>query len=340
MKSDRPTIVDVAERAGVSWKTVSRVINREPNVSAKTVQRVKQAIAELDYEPNPAARSLAGARSYLIGAIADNPSAHYIGELHRGAAKACRERGYHLALEEVSSDLPGWVDDFEASLKRVKFDGAIVVPPLTDDTKLLDALDRQGIRYLRISPATDFSRSDAIFARDELGVAELVRHLWDLGHRALGIIEGPPDHRASQVRLMSFLAEVDKLGGDPSAVQRAEGDFSIESGIVAAKRLLSAKRPPTAIFAANDAMAAGVIAAAGEMGLRIPDALSVAGFDDSEIASFVWPKLTTVSQAIPTLARLAVEMLTEPGRQDASRTVHNPVRLVIRASTGRAPAET
>lgn len=327
------TIIDVAERAGVSWKTVSRVMNGEANVKAETAARVTAAMAALDFHPNNAARALKSTRSYLLGAVSDNLSAHYYTALSRGGARACAAHGYHLALEEIDLADPGLLDEFERRLRRARFDGMFLPPPVGDHGPLLDLLDARGVPYVRLAPATDVARSDSVFADDASGVAALARHLWDLGHRRFGVVRGPAGHGASRARLDSFLAEIARLGGDPAAVALGQGDFSPDSGRLAGLELLRRADRPTAVFACNDEMAAGVIAAAGELGLRIPGDVAVAGFDDSTVADLVWPRLTTVRQPIEDLAAIAVEMLIERDAAGRPRRRICPVELVVRAST-------
>lgn len=331
----KSTIIDVARRAGVSWKTVSRVVNREPNVREVTADKVREAIAALDYQPNMAARSLAGTRSYLIGAITANPSSHYMAALYRGASRACRDKGYHLTLEDIDLRSPDNLCDLERGLRQVRLDGVILCPPATDNQAILDLLDRLAIRYVRIDPLLEPERSPCITGDDAAGVTDLADHLWALGHRDFGIVEGPPTHRASAVRRAAFEARLVGKGVAPGAIRRAPGDFSFRSGLEAGARLLDGLPKGAAIFACNDEMAAGVIAAAGERGIAVPGDLAVAGFDDSEIARLIWPPLTTVRQHIEDYARVAVEMLVEgvQGGQSASH-IMLPVELVVRRSAG------
>jgi LacI family transcriptional regulator len=333
VSKDRATIVDVAEVAGVSWKTVSRVVNGEANVRPTTAARIRDAITQLGYQPNAAARSLAGTRSFLIGAITANPSPHYMIALHRGAAEACRARGYHLALEEVHINDPAFAAEFERNLLSARFDGVFISPPATDSRIILDLLDKHGIRYVRLDPATELDRSDRIVADDESGVAALVQHFWDLGHRKFGLVNGPEAHRAAPVRREAYLGAIARLGGDPGEVAQARGTFLFESGIEAGKVLLCAPDRPTAIFATNDEMAGGVVAAAGELGLRVPHDVAVAGFDDSDVAGYVWPPLTTIRQPIVDYSRIAVELLIAPRPEGEPVVIRLPVELIIRKST-------
>ncbi len=334
MLKRRATIVDVAERAGVSWKTVSRVINREPNVRSSTVERVEAAVLELGFRPNSAARSLAGTKSFLIGAIADNPSPHYLTMLHWGAVDACRKIGHHLALEEVSLDAPDFAASFESSLISARFDGVILSPPTTDSPVLLDLLEKHNVPFVRLNPMTDPERSDRIITDDGAGVEQMVEHLWEMGHRSFAIVNGPDSHKASHLRKATFLRALREKGYDSDQVIQLDGDFGFRSGFDRGTDLLSATEHPTAVFAANDEMAAGVVAAASRLNLKIPDELAVTGFDDSDIAQMIWPPLTTVSQPIAESAKLAVEMLTT-GKcaEPPHRTIQLAVELIVRQST-------
>lgn len=327
----KSTIIDVARRAGVSWKTVSRVVNQEPNVREATAQKVRDAILELDYQPNIAARTLAGTRSYLIGAITANPSSHYMAALYRGASRACRDKGYHLTLEDIDLEASDYLSVLERGLRKIRLDGVILCPPACDLNPILDLLDRLSIPYVRIDPLREPDRSPAITGDDATGVAQLADHLWDHGYRHFGIVEGPPTHRASMVRRTAFLSRLIEKGVSPKAILKDQGDFSFQSGLLAGARILAKLPKGAAIFACNDEMAAGVMAAAGAKGLIVPGDIAVAGFDDSEIASQTWPPLTTVRQHIEDYARVAVEMLVS-GPQTATQTTL-PVKLVTRRST-------
>jgi LacI family transcriptional regulator len=329
------TIEDVARCAQVSLKTVSRVLNNEANVRPATAEKVRIAITELGYRPNAAARALASTRSYFIGIIAANPSPHYILALQRGGVKACREKGYHLAVEEIDLASPTLAEDFEQILLTARFDGIFIAPPATDSTILLDLLDKYQVRYVRLDPATEFTRSDSIVANDEHGVEQVVDHLWALGHRRFGLINGPTAHRASHVRRDAFLARIVALSGTTDIVQEQDGEFLFKSGFTAAEALLNQDTPPTAIFACNDEMAAGVMAAAAQMGIKVSQQLSVVGFDDSEVAGYTWPPLTTVRQPIEEFAYMAVNRLIAPAEAPAILSTSHSVDLVIRGSTGQ-----
>lgn len=330
------TIIDVAKQAGVSWKTVSRVVNGEPNVRPATADRVRAAIADLAYRPNTAARSLAGERTFLIAALTASLSAHYSVALHRGASGICRERGFHLALEELDSSDPAKLAQFERAVATGSFDGAIVPPPLCNDPAVLAILDRYGVRYVLLDPIDEVSAAPMIVADDAVGVDAMVQYAAELGHRRFAFVQGPAAHRASVVRRIAYYAAIAHHVGK-CEVTCVPGAFTFASGMEAGERLFECRERPTFVFAANDDMAVGVVAAAHRAGLATPGDVSVAGFDDSEAAQLVWPSLTTVRQPISEIAKAAVEALIgKPSLPTVMKTLFN-VDFIIRGSTGPVP---
>lgn len=329
----RATIVDVAKATGVSWKTVSRVVNGEPNVSEAVRQKVQQAVIRLGYVPHTAARSLAGSRAYVIGILFDNPSPHYTMKIQAGAYEACRRHGYHLIIENLETARTDIGEQINATLLNARFDGFILTPPISDCRAVLDALDARDIPYVRIAPATFPGRSKALSINDRQAAVEIAEHLWSLGHRRFGLVTGPPDHGAAQTRREGFLAALNACGNEHPVLE-SYGGFMFETGIAAGRDLLSHSIPPTAIFAANDDSAAGVMCAAAQLGLRVPDDVAVAGFDDSWIAQSVWPNLTTIYQPITEMADAAAELLIERGvLLEGEGDIELPYRLVVRKSS-------
>ena len=335
------TITDVAALAGVSTKTVSRVLNREPHVRPALRDRVAEAVRSLNYQPNVAARALAGSRAYLLGLCYDNPSPGYVSAVQLGALAACRAAGYHLLVEQIDSLGQGGVDQLEALLSAVKIDGLILSPPVCDRADLLDLLEARGTPFVRIAPAGRFERGPYVHMDDRKAAYDMTRLLQDLGHRRIGFVRGPSDHSAAPLRQRGFL---DAMGDAGLAVRPewvASGAFSFRSGVGAAERLLGLAEPPTAIFASNDDMALGVMAAANRLGLSLPRELSVAGFDDSPIAQAVWPQLTTIRQPVEAMARAAAGMLVEGlGRSQDPAGRLLDFELVVRGSTGPAAGGT
>jgi LacI family transcriptional regulator len=306
------TIVDIAREAGVSIKTVSRVINREEGVGPEARARIEDLIAQLGYRPNVAARLLSSRRSYLIGVIFLRMGAyHYIGEIQAGAMRACRRAGYQLVVEQVGDGADGPRETLIHTLRAGRFDGLVLTPPVCDDPELLDVVESHGLAYVRIAPGGDFGRSPYVFMDDTLAAQEITDRLLDLGHRRIAFLDGPPEHTAAARRRKGYLTALASRGVAPNTDWIQSGDFESLSGFEVAGRFLDLPNPPTAIFAANDGMAVGVLAAAAKRGLSVPDALSVVGFDDSPVAASAWPRLTTVHQPVAEMAEAAAEMLID-----------------------------
>lgn len=327
---------DVAQYAGVSLKSVSRVVNREPHVSAKLRAKVEDAIAALAYVPDVAARSLAGSRTFIIGLLFDNPSPNYTMKVQAGVYRACTEHGYHLRIDNINSncsaeDLEGRLD---AVVRNGRSDGFILTPPLTDNAQILDFFDARSIRYVCIAPNLDPARSPGVAIDDAAAAASLARYLWDLGHRRFGIVTGPREHGAAERRRTGFLDALGELGNRFPVPER-NGGFSFEGGMSAGAELLAADPRPTAIFATNDDSAAGVMVACSSARIAVPHEVSVCGFDDSWIAKSVWPYLTTIYQPIEEMGYAAATMLLDRQEQEP-RLVSLEFRLVERDSVAAA----
>ncbi len=334
----RKTIHDVARAAGVAIKTVSRVLNDEPNVRDETRARVQAVVKELNYHPSMSARGLAGRRSYLIALIYENPSANYVVDVQHGAMTRCRQERFQLFVhqctergEEMCREIMGLVDQTHA-------DGLIVTPPLSESAELLAALEHRALPFVRIAPNQIPHSSPFVDIDDEGAGREMTEYLIGLGHKRIGFIIGHPDHYASGRRLQGYKSAL-KANKLPFRAQYVKpGQFVFESGLEGARQLLAMPEPPTAIFASNDDMAAGVLMAAHEMGISVPKQLSVAGFDDTYIARTVWPRLTTVHQPSYDLAYAAAGLLFQVLK---TRKTPKPVRLayklVCRESSGPAP---
>lgn len=306
------SIKDVAARAGVSPKTVSRVINGEQHVRAALREVVQRVVAELDYRPNAFARSLSSSRSYLLGLFLDDPSSGYAADVQMGALLRCRERSYHLVVEPVDVSAPGWERQVADSLKALRLDGAILTPPICDQPMLLDLMEAHGLPYVRISPHGELDRSGLVHMDDFAAAGDMTRHLLDLGHREIGFIKGDRGHSVSARRYEGFRATMAAAGLGVSDGRVLDGDFSFRSGLAAGERMLSAARPPTAIFASNDDMALGVLMTAAKLGVAVPETLSIAGFDDAPTSRAAWPQLTTIRQPKAEMAAAAIDILVEP----------------------------
>jgi LacI family transcriptional regulator len=328
------TLQHVAEAAGVSAKTVSRVVNGDRHVSATTRNTVERAVARLGYRPNLAARSLVTARSYMVAIISPHLRGYYYSELHAAALTACKAQGYHLLIEEFTRSGKDDLMRLEESLRQMRLEGVVLTPPLSDDTALLDLIDRLGLRCVRIAPATALGRTDAVSANQEQGMIELAEHFVSEGHATFGIIASP-SAVPSEYRHQFLTAALVQRGVDPDRIfiEQLDWDGPItRAARAAAARFLCAAPRPTAIFAASDMVAVPIIQFALEQGLRVPRDLSVAGCDDIDIAEAVWPPLTTLHQPIREIAHEAISLLLAPASA-AKRHLTLTMPLVVRAST-------
>jgi LacI family transcriptional regulator len=331
----RKTIHDVAKAAGVAIKTVSRVLNDEPNVRPETRARVLAAAEQLQYLPSLSARSLAGRRSFLIGLIYENPSANYLIDLQHGAMARCRKDKFRLFVHQCSGQGEDLIRDVMGLIDQTHVDGLIVSPPLSEASPLIAALEQRTIPFVRIG-GSDLQHASPYVDMDDEGAArEMTEHLIAQGHRRIAFIVGHPNHLASSLRLRGYRSALEQhqIHFDPAYVK--QGYFVFESGLQAARELLTLPTPPTAVFASNDDMAAGVLLAAHELSMPVPGRLSVAGFDDTYIARIVWPRLTTVHQPSYDLAFSATDLLLLSLKDGgAPKTARLPHKLIRRESTG------
>lgn len=335
----RVRIEDVAAAAGVSIKTISRVLNGEPNVREATRKRVEDICARLEYQPNRFARGLAGQRSYVVALVYNNPSLNYLMEIQSGVLEACHAQHYNLVLAPIGDGKARTAADLRGLFEHSRPDGVILIPPLTDNAAVLAHLRDDGIPFACVAPR---STRDRIGVRmdDRAAVHGVMAHLIGLGHRRIGHIAGAKSHGACHWRLAGYRDALEHagIGYDPALV--VPGEFVFESGIRGGIRLLDLPLPPTAIFAANDDTAAGVIRVARERGLSVPRDLSVFGFDDTPIARHIFPALSTVRQPTADMGRIAtLELLRHIRGAEPGHMVDVTHSLVLRESTGPAPPE-
>lgn len=335
------TIKEVAELARVSQMTVSRVLNDQGAVKDTTRKRVQAAMRELNYRPNIMARNLAGRAGLFIGLIYRNPSYGYLSEFLLGALNSCRELGHYLIVEEpLVDDNMVDLDLIEKRFLDTSIQALIVVPPLSDDPKLIETLESTGIPFVCVSPKLGGYAGPGVRIDDKDAARDMTEYLLSMGHRRIALIKGPTDHMSSQLRLAGFR---DAMAAHENQVDEdliKSGDFTYVSGMQVAGNLLSIDQPPTAIFACNDDMAAGAIAAAHQAGMQVPQDVSVVGFDDTANASAMWPPLTTVRQPIREMASSAIKILGRtvgkgapvPAEQPQSQTLD--YELIVRKSAG------
>lgn len=337
--SSTVTIQEVADLARVSAKTVSRVINNEPRVREATRDRILKAIEELNYRPNLNARGLASNRSFLIGLFCDRPG-DYLSEFQAGAVERCRESSLHLMVEPWDVHSQRIDGQINTLLGQLRLEGAILLPPLSDHPLVLEKLKDAAIPVVRISPRKNLSSTPSIGIDDYAAARDITRHLIDLGHQRIGFMLGRSDHGSTEDRYLGFIDEM-RAHQIPVVSELVQsGNFIFSDGLVCAERMLRHSQPPTAIFASNDDMAAAAVSMARKFGLSLPNQLSITGFDDSPVATMIWPELTTVRQPVKSMARLATDMIIrhEPRRngwpEDLPRHLLD-YELVIRNSTAR-----
>ncbi len=331
----RKTITDVAAAAGVAIKTVSRVLNNEPKVRDSTRERVMAAVKALNYHPSFSARALAGRRSFLIGLVYENPSANYVMDVQSGAMARCREERFQLIMHHCNVRGADLATDIGGLADQTHLDGLVLTPPLSSSKELIAALDERELPFVRIAPNRMRHASPFVDVDDQAAAREMTEYLVGIGHRRIGFIIGNPEHYASGRRLEGYKAALKRHGIEYRDEYVKQGFFIFESGLESGHELLAMPERPTAIFASNDDMAAGVLMAAHQRGISVPAQLSVAGFDDAPIARIVWPRLTTVFQPAYDLAYSATDMLLELLKSPKlDKSVQFDYRLVCRASTG------
>jgi LacI family transcriptional regulator len=337
------TIKDVAELAGVSIKTVSRVTNNEGSVRKETLQRVNDAIHQLNYQPNTAARNLAGSKSYSLGYVYDNPNAYYVLDMQNGILAECRERGYELVIHPCSANNKNIVDELATMVKRSQLAGLIISPPLSEMPDVLSTLDEMNIPFIRIISASEVSQesSPCVYINDRDAAFEITEHLIEQGHTKIAFLRGDESHRSSHERKIGYLNALKKHNIPIVEDYQIDGAYSFEFGVQGAKQLLSLTVPPTGIFSCNDEIAAGALFAVRLQGLNVPDDMAIAGFEDSPFSRQTWPKLTTAAQPTNTIARKAaasliqhlVHLRSPKGNADSIPHLHFRPQLVIREST-------
>jgi LacI family transcriptional regulator len=334
------TIRDVAQHAGVSPMTVSRVLNDAGYVRAETRAKVLASINKLRYSPNLAARNLneryspsrvaynvMRPKDIRIGLLQSNPRAVYQREFLVGSLDQSWVSGCQLLIERCSG--PDSSDVVIKKLATIGADGVILPPPLCDSEEALKAVAETGLPTVVVAsgrPAPGFS---AVGINDFEAARAMTKALIALGHGRIAFIVGNPNETVSDERLKGFMAGMEEAGLRASSKRIAQGDFSYRSGLVAGERLLRGAPKPTAVFASNDDMAAAVIAVAHRMRLDVPGDLSVAGFDDTPVATSIWPALTTVHQPIGDMAREAVKLLLDQIRRRRSGKAQEVVRKLM-----------
>lgn len=328
------TIKDVSKDAKVSIKTVSRVINNEANVAEETKKRVLLSVDKLGFRPNKSAQSLRSKKSFIIALLYDNPNKSYLADIQSGIFKACKLTGYNLVVQECDYKSPQLNDTILEFVADLKIDGLILTPPLSDMDDFLHDLDKHQIEHAVIAPSTKKTESLYASSNDYEAAYKLTLEIIKYGHKDIGFIKGHPKHSASNLRFNGFIDAIKIHGFDLNDAWIKQGNFSFKSGFDAGVEIFHSDRIPTAIFASNDSMAAGIMKSAHMKGLKIPDDVSLAGFDDSPIADEIWPALTTVKQPVEKMAHHAAKILMAKfnGSEEANQSKEFKSELIIRES--------
>ena len=320
------TMHEVAKHVGLSPMTVSRVISGDANVRPETMRRVQHAIKELGYTPNVAARNLAKAATVHLGLLYNNPSAGYLNELLVGVLEQSSHAGCQIVLEKCGTR------NERAAIERLLGDGIsgiILPPPLSDSKVALAALRNAKIPFIAVATGRPEAEGISVRINDFEAAAAMTRHLLSLGHRKIGFIVGAPNQTASVQRQAGYEAALAEAGLPVRSDWVKQGSFSYRSGLTAAEQILRSPQRPTAIFASNDDMAAAAIAVAHRVHLDVPKDLTVVGFDDTPLATTIWPAMTTVRQPVAAMARKAVELLLEEIRLRRLGETLEPLRHIM-----------
>ena len=329
------TIKDVARASGVSSATVSRVLSGYEFVRESTRTRVMEAVEHLGYVANLQARSLAGGRSHIVGLLVPNLDNSYVGTITRGIDQELERANYDLVLY-TSHRHPSNESFYVGAIANGLTEGLLLVAPLVP-MSYLDVLREQNFPYVLIDQADTTENSSVVDATNWQGAYEATRYLSQLGHTRMACITGALAVRSAVDRLRGYKAALADCAIPVREELVIEGDYQQQTGYEATKSLLrSVNPPPTAIFASNDLSAFGSMDAARECGFRIPDDISIIGFDDIPQASLVYPKLTTVRQPLEQMGQVAVKMLLEriEERSRPPQRVTLATQLVIRDSCG------
>lgn len=332
----RITINDIARMSGVSKKSVSRVINNEPGISDKTRQHIKSVMERENYVPDRRARALAASRSFLVALAYNNLNPSYVLELLRGMQTVAGQYGYEIVMHAVLEQGDKAVSEIRAMMQRSGCDGVVLTPPLSEHPAIIGAFSEESWLAARVAGDDVELPIPQVKYDDRAATVEVTRHLIELGHRKIGFIGGPQDSGSTRRRLAGFkdALMIQGITIDESSI--AWGEFTFASGLTGGKEILNRKLRPTAIVCCNDEMASGAIHAVRELGFRVPDDISVTGFDDSPLAQQLWPPLTTVRQPVADMATFAMQSLVGAlSKSDIpEKRIDCRHKLVVRKSTG------
>jgi len=326
------TMKSVAAAAGVSSMTVSRVLNNESSVSEETKQAVLLAVKNLGYQRNMQASSLAAGKKYQIAFFYDNPRCSYMVDVFVGMLTGIQDKGYHIIIEQFS------LENIKKVIETNNVDGVLLPPPFCEFKEVHDLLNRFSVPFVRMAAGFEFSNTHSVRTNDKEMAKEMVNYLVSLGHTKIGYIKGHNNQGCSFLRTQGVKEAMEEAGLTFDEKYCEQGHFTFESGYIATVKLFKRCPDITAVFSSSDIMAQGVLKHMYEANLRVPDDVSVAGFDDTTVALRMYPQLTTVHQPSERMALAAIDMLVDVMRQKDNATKqyftkHFESKVVVRDST-------
>ena len=331
------TIHDVAEKAGVSVKTVSRVLNDYSHVSKKTRDKVQKAMDELDYSPSSIARQMRLGDTLSVGLMYGDPTSGYQSGLNQAFLEACFNAGRYLVAELLDESDRDWLSQVGRFLDKTKIKNVVLVPPLCDSEEVHELLRQRGVNFVLISPSQTFPSCVSIVIDEQKAAIQITKHLINQGHTRIAHLTGDVMHVASLLRQRGYEKALKDAGLPIRSNFIKEGGFDYKKALSCTQELLSLPENtrPTAIFCSNDEMAAAAMMVASKMGLSVPEQVAIAGFDDSFISKVLWPQLTSVAQPFSKMAAEAMQQLNNfPKSQNFDPIVRVlPHKLYVRESS-------
>lgn len=336
----RVTIKDVAKHAGVSFKTVARVVSNERNVRKSNRIKVESSIETLGYEVDPAARSLRSTHAYSLGLVFDHPMA----DVQMGVLKACHANDYSLQIQPCYADESAQPETLIRAVRRSKLSALVLTPPISENSDYIRGLIENDIPFVAITSGTTPPDVDypCVYVNDRRAAYDITQHLIQLGHRNIGFIWGDESHKSSHERFRGYSEALREYGIDIKKSHVQKGEYSFDSGRRVTTKLLKLKNRVTAIIGSNDEIAAGAILAARIADVGVPNELSIVGFEDSLYSKCSWPQITTARQPTEEIAFEATQMLIrhlnkklrKANGEDLEISLGFTPQLVVKGSTG------
>lgn len=316
-QNKKPTIDDVARLAGVGRTSVSRVLNNGPNVRAEMRDKIQKAVKALNFQVNQQARSLAsgGLKNIAIINASDfdeEPNSYYTSAIEIGALRACANKAYHLQTHSINQNSNDAEKKIGEIITRNQYLGLILTPPFSDNSAILKLAFENECKVICISSSSTTEHlASSIGIDEEKAGYEIAKVLINKGHKNFAYIKGLEHHLSAEKRYDGFIRAAKEAGISNDSIYSFRGNFTFKSGIELAQKLFELKTSATALICANDDMAAGALLSAHKFGIKVPEDMSIVGFDDTPVSEIVWPPLTTVHQPLKAIGSNAVDLLID-----------------------------